>query len=192
KPPCYVPIAHRYLGAPSQLPRDAVVAALAPALASEGVKKTIHDVKQARLALEVPIEGPIVDPMLAAYLLDPGAASYGVNALSKRLLHHAAPPAEGGSGKGPHEKSLAEADVAAATRFGGERVDVAQALGKLLAGRVAQAGMGSLMNEVELPLARVLGEMERHGILVDVAVLRELGQKVGEECQRLERQIQEI
>src|SRR5262249_23048183 len=135
---------------------------------------------------------PIVDPMLAAYLLDPGAASYGLSALAKRLLDHSAMPLEELVGKGREQKGLAEAEVGGATRWAGEQVDLAQTPGKLRQGRVHEAGMGSLMNDRELPLARVLGDMERHGILVDVGVLRELGQKVGEECARLERQIQEI
>src|SRR5262249_39996881 len=70
RPPASGPAPHRYRGAPVQLPASTVVARLAPPLASADVKKTIHDVKQARLALGVPIEGPIVDPMLAGYLLD--------------------------------------------------------------------------------------------------------------------------
>ncbi|HZW72636.1 MAG TPA: DNA polymerase, partial [Caldimonas sp.] len=43
-----------------------------------------------------------------------------------------------------------------------------------------------------LPLARILGDMEIAGILVDVGVLRELGQSLGEECARLERQMQDL
>jgi DNA polymerase-1 len=192
RPPAYVPIAHRYLGAPRQLEAQAVLAELAPILADPGVQKTVHDIKQARLVLGVPIEGPIVDPMLAAYLLDPGAASYGIAALAKRALDHAAIPVEEVCGKGREQKGLAEADVGPATRWAGEQADLALALGKLLVGRVRQAGMGPLMDDVELPLARVLGGMEAAGILVDVGVLRELGQNLGEECARLERKIQEI
>jgi DNA polymerase-1 len=192
RPPAYVAVGHRYLGAPAQPPAAAVLAALAPVLADPGVTKTVHDVKAARLALGVPIAGPIVDPMLAAYLLDPGAASYAPTALAKRLLDHAAMPLEDLVGKGREQKGLGESDVGGATRWAGEQVDLARTLGKVLGRRVGQAGMGPLMNDVELPLAGVLGDMERAGILVDVGVLRELGQKVGEDCARLERDIQAI
>jgi DNA polymerase-1 len=177
---------------PRQLDAAAVAAALAPLLVDPAVAKIVHDVKAARLALGVPIDPPLVDSMLAAYLLDPGAANYALGPLGKRYLDHTPMPIEEVSGKGREAKPFGEGDVGAATRFAGEQADLALALGKLLGGRVRQAGMGPLMDDLELPLARILGEMEITGILVDVNVLRELGQKLGEECAALERKIQEI
>jgi len=156
------------------------------------VTKIVHDVKAVRLALGTSIEPPIIDPMLSAYLLDPGSGSYGLAQLAKRYLDHTAIPVEEVAGKGREAKPFYEGDVGAATRFAGEQAALAYTLGKLFAGRVQQAGMGPLMDDIELPLARVLGDMEIAGILVDVGVLRELGQSLGEECARLERQMQDL
>ena len=190
-PPVYVPIAHRYLGAPAQLDAARVTAMLAPVFGDPSVTKTVHDLKQARVTLRphgVAIEGA-GDPMLAGYLLDPGAANYALSALAKRYLDHATMTVEEVTGKG---KTFEQGDVGAATRWAAEQVDVARALGKLLAARAHQAGMGPLLDDVELPLARVLEDMQENGITVDVGVLRELGQSIGEECARLERVIQDL
>lgn len=192
RPATYVPVSHRYLGAPAQLDAATVVAALAPLLADPAVAKTVHDVKTSRLALGTPIAAPLTDVMLAAYLLDPGSANYGLGPLAKRYLDHGAMTVEEVAGKGRESKAFSEGDVGAATRFAGEQAELTVTLGKLLGGRVRQAGMGSLMDDVELPIAKILGDMEQDGILVDVGVLRELGHKVGEECNRLERHIQDI
>jgi DNA polymerase-1 len=194
-PPVYVPLAHRYLGAPRQLEPGALLARLGPVLADPDVVKTVHDVKQARVVLRpwgVRVDPVPVDPMIAGYLLDPGAAAYGLGGLAKRYLEHAAAPVEEVTGKGREGKPFEQGEVAAATRFAGEQVDIARTLGKLLGARVRQAGMASLLDDVEMPLARVLEDMQEAGIRVDVAVLRELGQSIGEDCARLERQIHEI
>jgi DNA polymerase-1 len=191
-PPAYLPLAHRYLGVPRQLDAATVGAALAPLLADPGLGKHVYDVKAARLALGVPIATPLVDPMLAAYLLDPGSAHYALGPLGKRYLDHTPVALEEVTGKGRDAKPFVEGDVGAATRYAGEQADLALTLGKLLGGRVHTANMGGLMDDLELPLARVLGDMEAAGILVDVNVLRELGQALGEECGRLEQRIQEL
>jgi DNA polymerase-1 len=194
QPAAYLPVAHRYLGAPAQLDAATLAAKLRPVLEDPAVKKVVHDVKAARVVLRpfgVRIE-PAGDPMLAGYLLDPGAANYGLAGLAKRYLDHTCAPVEDVTGKGRDGKPFEQGDVGAATRWAAEQVDVARALGKLLAARVAQAGMGSLYDDVELPLARVLEDMQEAGITVDVSVLRELGQSIGEECARLERAIQDL
>jgi DNA polymerase I len=190
--PVYVPVAHRYLGAPAQLSPERLVALLAPLLGDPAVRKVVHDVKHARLVLGVELEPVPVDPMIAGYLLDPGAASYGVPALARRYLDHACVPEAEVCGKGRDAKALDECEVGAATRWAAEQADVSLALGKLLGARVTQSGMGSLLADVELPLARVLQQMEEVGIAVDVEVLRELGRELGADCARLERQIQEL
>ena len=47
----YVPIEHRYLGAPAQLSAEAVVKALAPVLGDAKVAKMGHDVKYTEVLL---------------------------------------------------------------------------------------------------------------------------------------------
>jgi DNA polymerase I len=190
--PAYVPSSHRYLGAPRQIEPAALLALLRPILTDPAVRKVVHDVKSARLVTGIDIEPVPADPMIAAYLLDPGAAGYGLPAVAKRYLDHATVPLEEVCGKGRDAKAFEECDVAAATRWAAEAADVSLALGKLLAARVAQSGMGKLLDEIEMPLTRCLQRMEELGVAMDVPVLRQLGQEIGDECVRLEKQIQEI
>ncbi|HWL89271.1 MAG TPA: 5'-3' exonuclease H3TH domain-containing protein, partial [Polyangiaceae bacterium] len=70
----YVPISHRYLGAPSLPTWDAVREALSPLFSDPAIEKTSHHLKVAHLVLlryGVRLEGAVFDTMLAAYLLDP-------------------------------------------------------------------------------------------------------------------------
>jgi DNA polymerase-1 len=194
-PAAYVPMGHRYLGAPAQLDAAAVLGALAPLLADEGVPKHIHDVKSALVALAdrgVTIRGVRCDVMLASYLLDATQTSHGLRELAKQHLSHDAVSLDALLGKGKQRKALAEVELAPCMEWAAEAADVTLALGKLLGPRLEQAGLLALHDTLELPLARVLAVMERTGIRVEAHVLRELGQRIGEDVARLERQIQDL
>ncbi len=70
----YLPISHRYLGAPHQLALADVKEILGPLLASSDVTKIAHDMKTQEVLLTrhgIEVSGPIFDTDLAAYLLDP-------------------------------------------------------------------------------------------------------------------------
>src|SRR5262249_31256872 len=72
----YVPLGHRYLGAPAQLSVRDVVDVLGPILADPAVQKIAHDSKFAEVVLSrhgMTLEGVVADTMLASYLLDPEA-----------------------------------------------------------------------------------------------------------------------
>ena len=72
----YVPIVHRYLGAPTQLSWEVVREALRPAIDDPTIIKTAHPWKftaivLGRSGLRMPVDGAMFDTMLASYLLDP-------------------------------------------------------------------------------------------------------------------------
>ncbi len=82
----YIPLAHRYLGCPTQLQWQCVRPRLAPLLADASVTKVGHDLKRCMTLLArvgVTIGGPAFDTMIAAYLLDPEAPN-GLNDLAER------------------------------------------------------------------------------------------------------------
>ncbi len=71
---CYLPLVHRTLGAPAQLPLARVVAVLGPVLADPSVVKCAASGRFVEHVLErhgLPLEGTVFDPVLASYVLDP-------------------------------------------------------------------------------------------------------------------------
>lgn len=195
RPPAYIPVGHRYLGVPRQLEPRRVMAKLAPLLEDAALAKHVQNLKYEQVVFArygVTLRGVRCDPMLASYVLNPGAASHGLDALARDQLDYKTVKYEDVCGRGKDQRPFDEVDLAAATRYAAEDADVTLALGKLLRSRVEAAGMTKLLDDVEMPLAFVLGEMETLGIKVDVNVLRELSQRLGEQCQRLEREIQEL
>jgi DNA polymerase-1 len=190
----YVPVAHRYLGAPRQLAWDVVRAALAPACADASIRKIGYDLKRTENVLArhgVPLVGSVSDPMLAAYLLDPEAPN-DLKDLVRREFGVELPVFDEGSGRKSERIQFDQIDVERATTYAAPYAELALALSLRLDPRVAEEGLGKLYGEVELPLSRVLASMERKGVLVDVAKLGTIAAKVEAECQLLEAKAQEV
>jgi DNA polymerase-1 len=193
----YVPIGHRYLGAPKQLSWDEVRAALAPVCEDAAVRKVAYDLKRIEHVLTrhgVRLEGKISDPMLAAYLLDP-EAPHELKDLVRREFGTELPIFEeqpASSRKKADRVMFDQLDVDRATTYAAPQAELAVALAERLDPRVAETGLGELYDAIELPLSRVLAAMEAKGVLVDTSRLAGIAAKVEAECQVLEARAQEL
>ena len=149
---------------------------LLSALFSADIKKVGHNVKdtmRALLARELPADGFVFDTALAAYLADATAGSYDIPKLFLSYYNeelpkpaHLAPEAF---------TSLLGDDTAAQTSLIRYTAAVS-ALHATLATRLRELDMEPLYDDVELPLCRVLADMETAGFLVDRKALAEYGQ----------------
>jgi DNA polymerase-1 len=190
----YVPIGHRYLGAPKQLAWEAVRDALAPVLTDPTVRKVAYDLKRLEDVFArhgARIEGAISDPMLAAYLLDPEAPN-DLKDLVRREFGTELPVfEEAPTGRKADRVMFDQLDVERATTYAAPQAELALSLASRLDPRAAQDGLGDLYEKVELPLSRVLAAMEQKGVLVDTSRLAGIAAKVESECQILDAKAQE-
>jgi DNA polymerase-1 len=190
-PPAYLPLGHRYLGAPSQLAIDVALAELAP-LVDGAPARHVHDTKTFTLALQphgVILGHVDVDTMLASYLLDATQPAHTLEVLARQHLARELPALDSLLGKGKDVRTAAGTDVAAAAELVGAQAAAILELGPILAARLANAGLAKLHDELERPLARILAEMERLGIHLDVPRLRALGSRIADDLGRLEQEI---
>ncbi len=191
----YVPVAHRYLGCPPQLSWAEVARALAPVLADLKIKKVAHDLKTIEVLLhrfELPLAGPIFDTLLGAYLLDPESPSALKELARRELSLELSSYDEATSKQRGSQLGFDEVDLDRATSFAAAEAEATLALAERIEPRVAAEGMGKLMEEIELPLSRVLAEMEWTGVLVDVGVLAALGRSIDEDLKRLDAEAKRI
>jgi DNA polymerase I len=180
EPPVYVPVAHRYLGAPRQMGRGEALALLAPVLADERVRKVGQNLKYDIVTLMragVAVSGVADDSMIAAYVLDPSRASFSLDNLARELLGHEGISYREVTGSGRQQICFEEVDVERATEYAAEDADLAFRVCHILRQRIEEAGLTNLYREIELPLVPVLAAMERTGIRVDPARLRHLGEE---------------
>jgi DNA polymerase-1 len=191
----YVPVAHRYLGCPPQLAWSDVARALAPLLADASVKKVAHDLKTIEVLLhryEIPLAGPIFDTLLACYLLDPESPSTLKELARREMQLELVTRDEATSKQRGSQLGFDEVDLERATGYAAATAEAALSLAELVEPRVAGEGLGKLMTDVELPLSRVLAEMEWTGVLVDVAVLEALGKTMDEELKKLDAEAKAV
>ncbi|MCE9583536.1 MAG: DNA polymerase I [Planctomycetes bacterium] len=173
----YVPIGHSPMLAPRQAPREETLAALRPLFADAAVAKSAHDAKYDLLVLSrhgIEVNGLACDPMLAEYVLDPAKPndleSLAIEHLSARMT-----PAADLAGRGRGTVSFDSVDVPSASAAAGEAADVAGRLAAVLGPKLEAESLGSLFRDVEMPLLEVLFRMERTGVRIDDAFLRDLG-----------------
>jgi DNA polymerase-1 len=195
----YLPLGHRApaeLGAtdPRNLPplNDPALRPIADLLRDPAVPKVGHDVKSEWLTLRregVELSGVAGDVVLAAFVLEPGKRSYAPDVLALERLGQRLPlPAEL-AGSGRETRPLAEV---APAELGPRAAGVARAMLRLHDAQgkeLAALQLDRLLAEVELPLVRVLLDMEWRGVTVDASRLAGLSKVFSEELARLERAI---
>ncbi|HEX9295203.1 MAG TPA: DNA polymerase I [Polyangiaceae bacterium] len=192
---CYVPVAHRYIGSPKQLTLAQVKEGLAPLLADPGVKKVGHDLKYVEVVLGrhgMQLAGATFDVMIASYLLDP-EAPHNMPMLAKRELDDNLSTYDQVTSKiRGSQLGFDEVDVELATAYAGGNAEVVLRLAERLRPQIQRLGLSDVMETIEMPLARVLAEMERIGVYVDLDELARLRKTVDADIERLEKRAVEI
>ena len=192
---CYIPLAHRYPGAPDQLDREKVLARIAPWLASERNAKLGQNVKFDQHALAnhgLPLAGVAHDTMLQSYVLESHKA-HDMDSLAWRQLDWKTLPYTEVCGKGANQICFDQVSVERATAYSGEDVDVTVRLHRKLYPRVAADDrLDRIYREIELPVRQVLFRMEREGVLIDMQVLANHGRELGARVHALEQQAYQL
>jgi len=187
----YVPVGHRYLGAPAQLPLQRALDGLRPLLADAAVKKSVPDAKDVELVLArhgVALAGVACDPLVASYLLDTTEA-HDLPALAARRLGAAVPARAELTGTGKRALPFDTVEVERAAAYAARAADAARALAAPLLDELDHRQMRHLLDGLELPLAHVLAVIERHGVRLDVAWLRTLSDRVDKQLTEIETEV---
>ena len=162
---------------------------LLTALFSGDIKKVSHNVKDMMRALleqGLPAEGFVFDTALAAYLLDATAGSYDLPRLFVAYYNEALPkPAH--LAPEAFTSLLGEDGEAQASLL--SYTAAVRALHETLRPKLAERNVERLYYDVELPLCRVLADMETAGFLVDRKALAEFGEMLGRTMEETEQAI---
>jgi DNA polymerase I len=169
----YVPV--RSPEPDSHLDEKTVLAALRQVLEDEAIGKTGHNLKYDYLVLMhsgVVMRGIVFDSMIAGHLL--GSPGIGMDDMALSLLNYETIPISrliGERGRGKTQKTMDQVPLDLATPYSAEDADISLRLYEKLRPQIDEAGMASLLDDVETPLIEVLAVMEDNGIRVDPDVL---------------------
>jgi DNA polymerase-1 len=188
----YVPLAHRYPGAPDQLDRTTVLERLKPLLEDASRVKVCqhgkfdtHILANAGIALA----GARYDTMLESYVLNSVATRHDMDSLAQHYLGVETIKYEAVAGKGAKQISFDQVPIETAGPYAAEDADVTLRLHEVLHPQLqAEQKLLALYETLEQPVAGVLARMERTGVLVDPSFLRSLGNEFGARLIQLERE----
>jgi DNA polymerase-1 len=189
---CYIPLGHDYPGAPAQLPRDAVLAALKPIFEDAGKPKLGQHAKYDINVLShygVAVHGLKHDSMLESYVWNATATRHDMDSLAKKYLGVDTIKYEQVAGKGAKQISFSQVDLDTACRYAAEDADVTLRLHRALWPKLeSEPKLRAVYQDIEIPLVPVLAEMERRGVLIDGDVLRLQSQQLGKRMVELQQQ----
>jgi len=192
----YVPVGHRATdmlsSQPKQLPREMVLERLKPLLEDESKAKCGHNLKYDEQVLwraGIRLAGIRFDSILLAYCLQPGIMTPKMDTLAAHYLHHTTIPYEAVAGKGAKQITFDLVPIDEALPYAAEDAEVTWRLTEVLKGKLEQQGRLSRHDEIELPLSRVLADMEWQGARLDREMLIGLSASFGERIAKLEKQI---
>ena len=171
---------------------DIVLRELKPFWDSESIKKTGHNLKFDLSVLKsygIEVAGVGFDSQIAGYLVNPGGRGYGMNDLSVQYLGIDPIHIEALIGKGKDQITMDLVSLDVISEYAAEDADISYQLYEILAEKIEQDNLNSVLNDIDLPLIPVLMDMEREGTFVDAKILNDMSESLGQELVRLEKAI---
>jgi DNA polymerase-1 len=191
----YVPLAHDGPGAPVQLPLDEVLEQLKPWLEDAGAPKLAQNAKYDTHVFAnhgIALAGVRHDTMLESYVLE-AHKPHSLESLAERHLGRRGLSYEDLCGKGANQIPFSQVDVERATRYSGEDSEMALHVHQVLWPQLqAEPKLREVYERIEMPASRVLGRIERHGVLIDSALLARQSRELAERMVAIEQQACEL
>src|SRR5690606_15600581 len=186
----YVPMAHSYPGAPDQLSREEVLEALRPLLEDASKRKLGQHLKYDMHVLAnhgIRLRGMSHDTMLESYVID-STNRHDMDSLALQQLGVQTTTFEQIAGKGKKQLRFDEIDIDTAAKYAAEDADITLRLHNALWPRLEKTPtLRRIYEEIEIPLAGVLMEMEHTGVLIDRQLLADQSHEISEKLKDIER-----
>jgi len=191
----YIPLAHRYAGAPAQLSLELVLARLKAWFEDPAARKLGQNVKYDQHVLAnhgIGLAGVAHDTMLQSYVLE-SHRPHDMDSLALRRLDVKTLSYAEVAGKGASQIEFDQVSIERATEYSAEDADLTLQLHRVQHPQVAaDAGLDFVYSSIEMPTREVLFRMERTGVLVDCELLDAQSRELGERVLALENRAYEL
>ena len=188
----YLPTAHT---GGENLQLHKVLDELRPLLEDEQVCKYGQNIKYDTSIISrygITPRGFAFDTMIADYLLDPTERQHNLDALARTHLNYTMTPISELIGEGKEQIGFAEVDPEKACHYASEDADITLRLVEVLQPQLQEREMGTLFEQVEMPLVGVLRDMELHGVAIDTQFLQEFSTNLAGDLNGLKTRIYEL
>ncbi len=161
-------------------------------LEDPAVRKTGQNAKYDMLVLRkagVDLRGVDFDTMLASYVLDPGRRSHGLDVLALEFFDHTMTSYSDLCGKGRSAIPFDECPIEAAQDYSCEDADITLQLRSVFEPQLDTTQSRALFDKIEMPLVKVLADVEWTGITIDLQWFKSLKTRFRAEREAVEKQI---
>ncbi|MEL6868415.1 MAG: DNA polymerase I [Pseudomonadota bacterium] len=187
----YIPVAHNYDGAPTQLARDHVLKKIRPFLEDANKAKVGHHLKyDAHIfaRYDITLAGTLEDSMLQSYALNSTASRHDMDSLAQHYLGVTTTKYESVAGKGAKQVTFDKVDLDIAAPYAAEDADITLRLHEHLGTELAKTqSLANVYSDIERPLVPVLFDMEEHGVLLDCDALHAQSKELADSMAELEQ-----
>lgn len=140
----------------------------------------------------IDIQGEMFDTMIAHYLIQP-ELRHNMDFMAETLLHYHTVHIEeliGPAGK--NQKNMRDLDPQDVYEYAAEDADITLQLKEVLEPKLQEVGAVQLFHDIEMPLVRVLADMELSGVRLDTTSLKETEQIFNERMKQYEEHAYEL
>ena len=187
---CYIPIGHS--GECEQPAKEEILRIFKPILENPDINKVGQNIKYDYIVLSkfgITLEGIAFDTMIASHLLNPSVRRHSLDKIAMDLFGYKTISYEEVTGKGKNQINFKDVPVLEAVNYACEDADITFMAYIEFKKRIKDMGFSSLMETIEVPLIRVLADMEMEGIKVDKDALKILSTTFDTELKNLEKEI---
>ncbi len=190
----YIPIQHRYIGVPEQLPMSTVINVLKPILEDQNIGKIGQNIKydlQIFRNYGIDLKGISFDTMIASYVINP-LSKHDLNTMALEILNHKMITIEELIGKGKDQRTMDEVEIERVSEYSCEDADITLQLKNIMQSQLKEYGLEHVFHEIELPLISVLADMEMKGIKIDINWLKSLSKNLNNRLELLTSEIYKL
>lgn len=193
---CYIPLTHQYLGCPEQLDKQKVLDKLKPILTDATIEKIGQHIKYDMHVLAnegIEVVPSSHDTMVASYCVHATQTRHDMDSLAKFYLNFQTISFEEVAGKGAKQVTFDKVEIEQATPYAAQDADVTLRLHHYFQEKLAEnKNIEQLYQNIEMPLVRVLYNMEKEGVLIDEAKLKEQSDYLAKRLSDLENKAHKL
>ena len=185
-----------YVAVPSnQNEAQAMVNIFKPLYENEDIVKVGQNIKYDYMVLRrygIDLQGSMFDTMLAHYIVQP-ELRHNMDYMAETLLNYKTIHIDELIGqKGKNQKSMRDLSPAEICDYAAEDADITLQLKNVLEPQLKEVGGERLFYDIEMPLIKVLADMELNGVCLDTESLTETRRVFTERMQAYERHAYEL
>jgi DNA polymerase-1 len=188
---CYIPLAHTH---GNNCPNDICLALLKPILENPNIKKVGQNIKydyHVFANANINLQGIASDTMLESYVFNSTATRHDLGSLAKKYLQLDSISYEDVAGKGSKQIPFADVEIPKAAEYSGEDVLLTLKLHDYFSNNL-DASVKKLLQNIEIPIAVILANMERYGVAIDCELLAKQSIELKTKLDTLQTEVWEL